>query len=102
MSNEFGALERNAVERIISLFPPKDAQAAVDRIKLLQGKDGLAIALTIAGFDPQVSGVRFRQGFNKDEFRLQLIGRLGLAAGELKLCDPVLGEHLAAEFDLDA
>ena len=90
MSNEFEFLERNAAKRIIGLFPPESARAAADRIKLLRGENGLAIALVIADFDPQVSEVRYRQGFGKDKFRLQLIGQLGLAVG------------LAAEFDLDA
>lgn len=90
MSNEFEFLERNAAKKIIGLFPPESAQAAADRLKLLRGENGLAIALVIADFDSQISEVRRRKGFSQDEFRTQLIGQLGLAVG------------LAAEFDLDA
>ena len=64
MSNEFEFLERNAAKRIIGLFPPS-ARAAADRIKLLRGENGLAIALVIADFDPQVSEVRYRQDLVK-------------------------------------
>lgn len=90
MSNEFEFLERNAAKKIIGLFPPESARAAADRLKLLRGENGLAIALVIADFDPQVVEVKRREGFDKEKFRLQLIDQLGLAVG------------LAAEFDLDA
>lgn len=90
MSNEFEFLERNAAKMIIGLFPPESARAAADRIKLLREENGLAVALTIADFDSQVSEVRHKKEFNLVVFRLQLIGQLGLAVGS------------AAEFDLDA
>lgn len=102
MFNEIGSLESDAAKMIIGLFPPESAQAAVDRIKLLRGENGLAIALIIADFDSQTSEVRRRKGFREDEFRTQLIGQLGLAAEDLRLHDSVLVKHLAAEFDLDA
>lgn len=89
MSNEFGALERKAARMIIGLFPPESAQAAADRLKLLRGEKGLAVALVIADLDPQVSEVRHQKGFSLTAFRAQLIGQLGLAVGS------------APEFDLD-
>jgi hypothetical protein len=90
MFNESESLERDVAKRIINLYPPESAQAAADRIKLLRGESGLAIALTIADFDSQVSEVRHKKGFNLAVFRLQLIGQLGLGVGS------------AAEFDFDA
>jgi hypothetical protein len=102
MSNKFDSLETDAAFRIMSLYPPENARAAVDRINLLQGENGLAIALTVADLDPQVSQVRRREGFDKDEFRLQLIGQLGLTAQASRSRASVLDGHSAAEFDLDA
>ena len=101
MSNELESLERDAAQRIIGLYPLKSAQAAVDRINLLRGENGLAISLIIADFDPKVAGIRRREGFNKNEFRIQLIGQLGLAAEDSLLRKLSLAESFAAEFDLD-
>lgn len=90
MFNKFESLESDAAGRVIGLFPPASARATADRLKLLRGENGLAIALVIADFDPQVSEIRHNKKFNLTEFRTQLISQLGLAVGS------------AAEFDLDA
>lgn len=102
MFNEFSSLEGDAAERIISLFPPKDAEAAADRISLLQGQIGLAIALVIADFDPLVGKIRRRQEFNLQEFKFQLIGRLGLAGKRSRLQNSDLLGRLEVMFNLDA
>lgn len=102
MSNEFEALERDAAIRIVSLYPPKSIEATVARIERLQGDKGLAIASIIADLDQLVAGVRRREGFSTPEFRLQLIGQLGLTAEDLRLHDSVLDKRIEVEFDLDA
>ncbi len=102
MSTEIDSLESDAARRIIGLYPPKNALAAGDRITRLQGERGLAVALVIADFDPKIAEVRRREGFDSVEFRLQLIGQLGLAAEDCRLHNPALDKHLTAGFDLDA
>jgi hypothetical protein len=89
-------------QRIISLYPPESAQAAADRVKLLRGENGLAIALVIADFNPQISEIRRREWFDSGEFRLQLIGQLGLVEEDFRLKDLNLTASLAAISDLDA
>lgn len=85
MLNKFSSLESDAAERIISLFPPKDSPAAADRISLLQSQAGLAIALVVADLDPLIGKIKHRPEFSLQEFKLQLIGRLGLMEEELRL-----------------
>lgn len=102
MSNEFESLESDAAKRIISLYPPKSVYSAIGRIERLSGEKGLAIALTIADLDFKVSEVRRREGFDSAEFRIQLIGQLGLAAEDFRLKELDLTLGLAAMSDLDA
>ena len=89
MSREFEFRERNAATRDNWLISAgKRAGCKADRIKLLVGENGLAIALVIADFDPQVSVVRYRQDLQKTNLDCNLRPPRGPAVGSAAEFDP--------------